>query len=86
MGKTKIELEPYWKINGIYSIDVYVDLDAGILQKEVHTSYITITNRNVSHQPPHISNFPMPLPPSNFLIKKRPEMIKTSLSIMKKLK
>ena len=53
MGKTKIELEPYWKINGIYSIDVYVDLDASILQKEMLEKFLkTIANKWISYGEP----------------------------------
>lgn len=51
IGKTKIELEPYWKINGIYS--VYVDLDVSILQKEMLEKFLkTIANKWISYGEP----------------------------------
>ncbi len=53
IGKTKIELEPYWKINGIYSVDVYVDSDVSILQKEVLEKFLkTIANKWISYGEP----------------------------------
>ena len=53
IGKTKIELEPYWKINGIYSIDVYVDLDVSILPKEMLEKFLkTIANKWISYGEP----------------------------------
>lgn len=46
VAETKIMLEPYWKMKGLYSIDVYVDYDVSILLKEMFEKFLkTIANK-----------------------------------------
>jgi hypothetical protein len=49
----KIKLEPYWKIKDMYSIDVDIDLNVNILEKErLETFLKTIANKWISYGKP----------------------------------